>query len=225
LPLGFAASLTIVFIQVLQIPGIFNDTEYIFYGDYYNVPLIYNILEIISNAMLGLTCMFFALTFDVIVKRTKYIFTIYFAILVVMVIFLPLISSKPLETARNIYNWGIITGLVIFVPYVLYIYTKWSPPEFKAVSSFFLFSFLLLIYSYILALRAHKSLDFFRLILSPLLLILGCCIIIIPLKVKPKVIKRALFYWVFFALLALPIILYIIINDVIFVFGHSLDHK
>ena len=158
--------------------------------------------------------MFFVLTFEVILKRTKYIFTIIFSILVVMVIFLPLVSKDPLGTARFIYSILIIPVLVIFVPYVLYIYTKWSPPEFKAVSSFFLFSFLLFIYSLILALRAHKSLNWYSLALSPLLLILGCCIIIIPLIVKPKMITRALFYWVFFALLAIPLFVFIIIADV-----------
>jgi len=214
LPLGFAASLIIVFIQVIQIQGSFNDTNYIFYGEYSNFTLIYIILEIVSNAILGLTGMFFVLAFEVIVKRTKYILTIIFSILVVMVIFLPLFSKNPLVTARFVYNYFILPGLVIFIPLILYLYTKWSSPKFKAVASFFLFGFLSFMYSLILALRAHKSLNSYPIALSPILLILGCCSIIIPLKIKPKMITRALFYWVFFLLLVIPLFVVIIIVDI-----------
>ena len=118
LPLGFAASFIIIFIQVIQIQGIFNNTDNIFYGDLNNFTSIYIILEIVSNAILGLTGMFFVLTFEVILKRTKYIFTIIFSILVVMVIFLPLVSKDPLGTARFIYSILIIPVLVIFIPYI-----------------------------------------------------------------------------------------------------------
>lgn len=41
LPLGFASSLTITFIQVIQIQGSFNYTNYIFYGDYNNFTSTY----------------------------------------------------------------------------------------------------------------------------------------------------------------------------------------
>lgn len=215
LPLGFASSLIITFIQVLQIPGSFNIVNNIFYGDYENFTSIYIILEIISNAILGLGGMFFVLAFDMILKRTKYAFTIAFGIFTVLIIILPSISTDPLDIARPIFNFFILGGLVIIVPFVLYHYTERSRLEFKAVSSFFLFGFLSFMFSLVLALRAHKSLNIYPLILSPLLLILGCCIIIIPTIVKPKIIRRALLYWVLFALLAIPLVVYIIVFDIV----------
>ncbi|MFW9938595.1 MAG: hypothetical protein ACFFD5_13185 [Candidatus Thorarchaeota archaeon] len=216
LPLGFASSLVITFIQVTLIPGYFNPVENIFYGDYENFSSIYIILEIISNAILGLGGMFFVLAFDVIFKRTKFAFTIAFGIFTILVIIFPSISTDPLDVARPIFNFFILGGLVILVPIVLYHYTERSRLEFKAVSSFFLFGFLLFMFSLVLALRAHKSLNIYRLELSPLLLILGCCIIIIPTVVKPKIIRRALLFWVLFALLAIPLIVYIIVFDISF---------
>lgn len=215
LPLGFASSLIITFIQVLQITGSFNTVNYTFYGNYENFTSIYIILEIISNAILGLGGMFFVLAFDVILKRTKFAFTFAFGIFTVLVIILPSISTDPLDIARPIFNFFILGGLVIIVPFVLYYYTERSRLEFKAVSSFFLFGFLLFMFSLVLALRAHKSLNIYPLILSPLLLILGCCIIVIPTVVKPKIIRRALLYWVLFALLAIPLVAYIIVFDII----------
>jgi len=215
LPLGFASSLAITCIQVTQIQGTFNTSVSIFYGDYENITSLYVILEIISNAILGTGGIFFVLAFDIIIKRTKYSLTILFMILVTMIILLPLIFLDTLRTARVIFNFLIIPGLVIIVPFVLYLYTKWSRPKFKAVSSFFLFGFLSFMFSLILALRAHKSLDWYSLMLSPLLLILGCIIIIIPATIKPKLITRALFYWVFFAILAIPLIVFIITVDIV----------
>ena len=55
LPLGFASSLIITFFQVLQIPGSLNIVNNVFYGDYDNFTPIYIILEIINNAVSGLT--------------------------------------------------------------------------------------------------------------------------------------------------------------------------
>ncbi|MFX1571186.1 MAG: hypothetical protein ACFFB0_00385 [Promethearchaeota archaeon] len=214
LPLGFASSLIITSIQVIQVRGIFNYANFTFYGDYNNYSSVYVVLEIIRNAILGIGGLFFVLSFELIVRRTKYILTIMFSIFIALLFFLPLITMEPLSTARSIFNFLIIPGLVIIVPYVLYLYTKWSRPEFKAVSSFFLFGFLSFIFSLILALRAHKSLNWYSLFLSPILLILGCIIIVIPMIIKPELITRALFYWVFFAFLAIPLIVFILIVDI-----------
>jgi len=216
LPLAFAFSLLITFIQVLQIPGSFNFVDNTFYGYYENFSSIYIILEIISNAILGFGGMFFVLAFDLIFKRTKFALTIAFGIFTILLIIFPSISTDPLDVARPIFNFFILGGLVVVVPFVLYYYTERSRLEFKAVSSFFLFGLLSFMFSLILALRAHKSLSIYPLILSPLLLILGCCAIIIPTVVKPKIIRRALLFWVLFLLLIILLVVYIIVFDIIF---------
>ena len=224
LPLGFALSLIFTYFQVFQVQGTFINN--IFYGDYDIIKSPYEILGRLSYISLGIGCLFFVLAFEIIIKRTKYFLTIFYAILIAIEIILPIEGSlfnMPFSTiARYVFNYPIILGLLILVPLVLYLYTKWSHLEFKAVSSFLLFGFLLFVISLNLAKKVHKNLNVYPLVLGPLLLILGCCITMLPAIINPKIISRALTYWVLFAILTIPfliIMLYIdIINDLAFQF-------
>ena len=217
LPLGFAFSLFFTYIQVLQVPGIFIDN--VFIGVYEDNPA-YEIFGRLSYISFGIGGMFFVLAFEIIIKRTKYLLTITFLIIIIIVI-----AASPLnfEIARRIFNYILLLALIFFVPLVLYLYTKWSHLEFKAVSSFILFGFILFMVSLILAERAHKNLDYYPLILSPLLLILGCCIIILPVIINPKIISRALTYWILFAILTFPFIIYMIAIDSFLGLRHDFD--
>jgi len=217
LPLGFAFSLFFTYIQVLQVPGIFIDN--VFIGVYEDNPA-YEIFGRLSYISFGIGGMFFVLAFEIIIKRTKYLLTITFLIIIIVVI-----AASPLnfEIARRIFNYILLLALIFFVPLVLYLYTKWSHLEFKAVSSFILFGFILFMVSLILAERAHKNLDYYPLILSPLLLILGCCIIILPVIINPKIISRALTYWILFAILTFPFIIYMIAIDSFLGLRHDFD--
>ena len=209
LPLGFAFSLFFTYIQVLQIPGIFLDN--IFIGVYEDNPA-YEFFGRLSYISFGIGGMFFVLAFEIIIKRSKYLLTITFLIIIIIVI-----ASTPLnfEITRRIFNYLLLLAIIFFVPLVLYFYTKWSHLEFKAVSSFILFGFILFMISLILAERAHKTLNFYPLILSPLLLILGCFIMILPIIINPKIISRALTYWILFAILTFPFIIFMIVIDIL----------
>jgi len=208
LPLGFAFSLFFTYIQVLQLPGGFSNN--IFCGVYEDNIEYYEIFGRLSYALFGIGGMFFVLAFEIIKKRTKYLLTITFLIIIVIATF-----SPNFEDTRKIFNFLLIPALMIFVPLVLYLYTKWSHLEFKAVSSFLLFGFILFMISLILAKRAHKMLNVYPLILSPLLFLLGCGIIILPIIIDPKVISRALTYWVSFAILTFPFVIYMIVIDIV----------
>jgi len=207
LPLAFAFSLIFTFFQVLQVQGIFINN--IFYGDYLNYNLPYELLGRLSYISLGFGGTFFILAFDIIIKRTKYLLTITFTILIVILIF------SPLSTARIIFNYPIILGLLILVPLVLYLYTKWSRLEFKSVSSFLLFGFLLFVLSLNLAKRVHKMLNVYPLILSPIFLILGCCITLLPTIINPKVFSRPLVYWIVYAILTIPLLIAVLYFNII----------
>ena len=208
LPLGFAFSLLFTFFQVLQVQGDFSNN--VFCGVYNNYSR-YEFLGKLSYISLGIGGMFFVLAFDIIVKRTKYLLTITFIIIIaLLILFFPL----DFEWSRLVFNFPLIIALVIFVPLALYLYTKWSHLEFKAVSSFLLFGFILFMISLILAERAHKKLNFYPLILSPICLIIGCCITILPIIIKPKVISRALTYWVTFAIITFPWLMAMIYIDI-----------
>ncbi len=156
LPLGFALSLIFTYFQVFQVLGSF--TNNIFSGDYNFVMPPYEILGRLSYISLGIGGLFYVLAFDIIIKRTRYILTIIYAILTAIEIFLPFegsIFNIPFsDIARFVFNFPISLGLLILVPAVLYLYTKWSNLEFKAVSSFLLFGFLLFMISLLWAKKA-----------------------------------------------------------------------
>ncbi|MFX0046684.1 MAG: sensor histidine kinase [Candidatus Hermodarchaeota archaeon] len=205
LPLAFAFSLIFTSIQVLQIPVVFSDNIYC--GVYEDNPG-YEFFGKLSYVSFGVGGMFFVLAFEIIIKRTKYLLTTTF-IIIIVIVFIP----DTYNITRSVFNYLLLPALIFFVPLVLYLYTKWSHLEFKAVSSFLLFGFILFMISLILAERAHKKLDFYPLILSPLLLILGCGIILLPIVINPKRISRALTYWILFAILTFPFLIFMIVVD------------
>ncbi|MFW9902656.1 MAG: hypothetical protein ACFFDY_15415, partial [Candidatus Thorarchaeota archaeon] len=207
LPLGFAFSLFFSFIKTLLIPGILVSNT--FCGDYSLVGDIYGTFGKLSYISFGIGGTLFVLAFEIIIKRTRYLLTITFLIINISVAWL------YFEIARKFFNYILIPELIILVPLILFLYTKWSHLEFKAVSSFLLFGFVLFMISIILAERAHKLLNFYLLILSPLLFILGCGIILLPIIIDPKIISRALTYWILFAILTFPFLIVIIIIDIL----------
>ncbi len=205
LPLGFAFNLFFTCIKVLQLPGDFSNNTFC---GVYEDNLGYALFGKLSYISFGIGGMFFVLAFEIIIKRTKYLFTITFIIIIIIEII-----ASPFDTARKVFNYFLMPVLILFIPLILYLYTKRSHLEFKAVSSFILFGFILFMISLILAERAHKMLDVYPLILSPLLFILGCAIIILPVIIDPKVISRALTYWILFAILTFPFLIIMIIID------------
>jgi len=206
--LGFAFSLLFIYFQVLQVKGDFSNL--IFCGDYDDIiKPSYEVLGKLSYISFGIGCMFFVLAFEIIIKRTKYILTITFIIIIIIEII-----AFDYEVARKVFNFLLIPMILTSVPLILFLYTKGSHLEFKAVSSFLLFGFLLFMISLNLAKRAHKNLDVFPLFWSPLIFILGCCITLLPIIIDPKVLSEALKYWVLFAILALPLNIIILVTDI-----------
>lgn len=223
--LGFAFSLFFTFFQILQVPpALGNSSNYLltFCGDYDLVSDNYEFLGRLSYISLGIGGMFFVLAFDIIVKRTKYILTIIFMIIIILII-----VSFPFDYkwARIVFNFPLILSLVILVPFVLFRYTKWSRFEFKAVSSFLFFGFILFMISLILTERVHKTLNTYPLFMGPLFLIGGCCIIIIPVIINPKMVSRPLTYWVLFAILTITLLIGITLVDIIKLFEKDLWGK
>jgi len=194
LPIGFAVTLLFTYLQAFYVPGtIINNT---FLGNLNAKPMpdAYELFARLSFISLGMINVFFVLAFEIIVKRTRYLLTAIFTIIVLMEIILPMITNRGPEIARDIYNILIMLGLVFMVPIVLYYYTKWSRLKFKAVSSFLFFGFILFITSLNLAKSSHKDLAVYPLVLGPLFLILGCFVTILPTIVNPTVISRPIMW-------------------------------
>ena len=123
LPLGFALSLIFTYFQVFQVQGTFINN--IFYGDYDIINSTYEILGRLSYISLGIGGLFYVLAFDIIMKRTRYCLTIFYAIFTAIEIFLPFEGSffniDFSELARFVFNFPILLGLLILVPIVLYL--------------------------------------------------------------------------------------------------------
>ena len=223
LPIGFAFSLLFTYFQVFQVKGIYNIGNNLFCGNYpssIQASDLYKLFGVLSYISFGLGGMFFVLAYDIIVKRTRFLLTIISTVLIGILIYFSIIDN--IEMVQLVFNVFLILELMLFVPFILFLYTKWSHFEFKAVSSFFFFGFILLVISLNFAKSTHKELNFFPLLLGPLLLIAGCCIIIIPIIIDPSVVSRPLTYWVLFAILTITFLIGITIIDIVVV---SLQEK
>ncbi|MBA7612386.1 hypothetical protein ES703_19622 [subsurface metagenome] len=216
LPIGFALSLLFTFFQVLQVPGDFSNNIFTFCGNYPSSELafdLYKLFGVLSYISFGLGGMFFVLAFDIIVKRTRFLLTIIATVPIVLVIFF--FSIDDMETAKSVFNVYLILELVFFVPFILFLYTKWSHFEFKAVSSFLFFGFILFLISLNFAKSLHRKLNSYPLVLGPISLIAGCCIMIIPIIIDPNVVSHPLTYWVLFAILTITFLIGITIIDIV----------
>ena len=211
--LGFAFSLIFTFFQVLQIPGglsLFDSNTYLAVVPFQE-NIIYKIYGRLSYISISIGFTFFLFAFDIIVKKTKYLFTITYLIL----LSIEIIFFANHTLVKAIFNFPIILGMSILVPLVFYLYTRWSRLEFKAISSFLSFGFLMFIISLNLAKSEHKELGVYPLALSPLLLIFGCLITILPTIVNPKFLSRALLYWMLYAIITIPFLVAIIIINIL----------
>jgi len=205
---GFTFSLIFTYIQVLHFPGVFNNN--IFYGSIEYIDEYIIVFGKLSYISLGIGGMVFILAFEIIIKRTKFLLTLIFLIIIILIGI-----SESIEMARDLFNYILLIGIVIIVPLILFLYTKWSHLEFRAVSSFLLFGFLLFMNSLILAHRAHKNLDTYPLFLSPFIFIIGCIVIVLPIIINPKVVSQPLIYWILFAILAFPLFIIMISIDIV----------
>jgi len=215
LPIGFALTLLITYLQAFYVPGVITNNIFIGNLSAEPMPEIYELFARLSFISLGMINVFFVLAFEIIAKRTRYLLTIAFIIVVLLEIILPLILDPGPVIARIIYNIPITLGTVFMVPIVLYYYTKWSRLKFKAVSSFLFFGFILFIMSLNLAKSSHKELDVYPLVLGPLFLILGSFVTILPTIVNPRLFARPILWVVLYTISTFTLLIIFTYIDVI----------
>ena len=99
--LGFTVSLLFTYFKALQVQGEFiNKNElFVFCGLYSDDTPLYKFLGTLSYISLGIGGMFFVLAFEIFLKRTKYLLTITFIIIIILEI-----AFFFLDRARDIYN-------------------------------------------------------------------------------------------------------------------------
>jgi len=184
----FGLTLCIVFGVVSEslIPGKFiNGT---FYGNYDAAfKNLYYIIIWKSTVVVffaGFTFFFYA--FEIIIKRTKFLITIFHCL------FLTLILLLPLEFAYYIvFSIYIIFLSISFFGIMLY-YTRSSRSEIKAISSFILLGEMLIMVGSFLISDYIKRLNFIPLVIGPLLWSIGTLFCIAPTMIKSESIVKYL---------------------------------
>ena len=164
---------------------------HLFVADYTSESPIYLIflrLGYISNTI-GLTLAIFS--FEIIYKKSRYVFTILYLIVVILLILL------PFEIARAL-NFSFSFLLTLFlIPFIYYKFALWSKTESKAVAYLFLLSYLLFMHAASLESREIKELNIIPLYITPLFFLLGVFILISPLffkyKFNSRILKRVFF--------------------------------
>jgi hypothetical protein len=187
--IGFAISEIFWFIGDLVIPGRYEN--YAFYGDsnlYYDDILFLGGYQLFF--IVGIVGIF---TSEVSIKRTKYIFSI---ITITLTISFFLTGSLILIV--------ITVVMITFVFLILiFIITRWSPQEFKAISSFLYIGSIFLFFGATMDYPLVKEIESIPLVLPHILGIIGVLFIILPSYIKPIPLKRARVYWIVLGILVI----------------------
>ena len=84
---------------------------------------------------------------------------------------------------------------IILTIIIILQYTKWSDNEHKIIALFIFISFFLIVSGITYSLKEIKILNIVPLFISPLLIIIGLLLGIIPIFIDPSNFSRSYFYW------------------------------
>jgi len=210
--IGATVLLTFYYFLQFFLSGSF--THYNFYIDNSNIDLNYLIIE-------RLGWLFFFIIYSlhvfahekVIIKRTKYSFTVLLMVLIVLMsITIPYDIFDTLQTLC----YGFL-GLIVTI--FLIIMIRRSNIELKAVGAFLLTALVMISLSIRFLSIFFKELNIIPLFLPQLFIIIGWILVIVPILVKPSRLARANYYWIGSAIiisvfLSFTFILYILVRDI-----------
>ena len=181
----------------LHVSGYYQN--HIYYGDFGEYSLNFELLAVIGGIFGFIGVAIFIFSFEFVIKRTKYIFTL--INIIIMTILLIFISNTENFYLAYIPAMVILVyDMILFFLILIYL-TKRSRPEFRTVSSFFLFGMILQTNGYILSYDIIKELNVIPLIIPPILYIIGILVVISPALIDPKYFSRTSTYWLVFCLL------------------------
>lgn len=192
--LGFAyyfmalvISMTIHIFSEYAVPGTY--INHIYYGDYSKSSSSYYILVMISRYVYAIGAAILIFTFELTIKKTKYILTLIQGILIILII----ISPFNLAYILIIYVLGVLSSFII-VSFLLYM-AKWSKFEFKLISSLLLLGFEFIVFGLVFGNPDIKRMNFFPVFLSPLSIIIGTVICLSPTFINPRIYTQSSKFW------------------------------
>jgi len=173
----YAIALILWILGDLQISGYYKNN--IFYGDFSIPNSNFQLLAIIGM-IFSLTGMaIFVFSFELIVKRTKFILTIINILMIIILVIVPFELYYLFASTVLVYN--MILFLIIMVKL-----TKGAQPEIRAVAIQILIGNFFIINGLVLSVDTVKELNIIPLELSPILSIIGILITISPMIVNPE---------------------------------------
>lgn len=186
---GIALSELFWYFLLYQLDLIYIDG--ILYGnrgmDYINAGFIF--LERLGQISLISGQAFFIYSFERIVKKSKYLMTLYNVIIIVL-----FLLFLPYDINQLIYSVSYMINIFIFIIIVIS-FTKWSREEFKAISIMIVIGLLIINIGTGFEEPNILTLNLVPLFLNPLLVMIGCAICLTPTILTPESFSNAIKYW------------------------------
>ncbi|TFF98318.1 MAG: hypothetical protein EU541_06960 [Promethearchaeota archaeon] len=164
-----------------------------FYGNYNTVNSLYGFFYKSSEIFFQVSFLLIFLTFEINIKKTKYLITLTQCLLILFTIIFSLTSET-----FYIFNILVIFTFIYSSTVMLFIFfsfTRTSRLEYKAIGAVLILSAVFFAMAEILAYWEIKQLGIIPLILPPLMYIFGSLIGILPLKSDPERFSNAIWYW------------------------------
>ena len=192
---GFAGILYCVMIFMIFrltaeyfIPGEFQFN--VFYGDYGNIDVTYEILMKLAWISFFAGFMWHFLTIEFSLKRTKYIPTIYSIASILVYILI------PLDLINTYMIYLLILSIIGFIWFaVMILFINQSRSEFKTVASYIITAATFETIGLYFGIQQLKELNLLPIWLSPLFFCLGGIFFIIPMQVNPRFLSNSKRYW------------------------------
>jgi hypothetical protein len=178
----FAIALILWILGDLQMSGYYKNN--IFYGDFDVPNSNFQLLALTGSIIAIIGMAIFVFSFELIVKRTKFILTVINILLIIILV------SLPFEFFYIISGIGILYNSILFF-IIMFKLTKSAQPEIRAVAIHILFGYLLITIGLVLSVDTVKELNIIPLELSPILYIIGILITIYPMIVSPEHFSRS----------------------------------
>jgi hypothetical protein len=167
-----------------------------YYGDYANTTSTYDIL-ILGGYISGFVGIgLFLLSFEIVIKRTKYVLTLTNVVFIILIII-----------NRRIFFILVSIDMLIIVIILIWL-TKKSSKEFKDVAAFIMIGYIVYVVGTFLDTRAIKELNVLYPTIPAFFMIIGAIIMISPTLIKPEKISQSLHHWVILIIIATGLLIF-----------------
>jgi hypothetical protein len=168
---------------------------HIYVGDFSTEKSIFGHIGDLSNAIGSLM---FIIAFEKSDKNSKHILS---GIgVTTLIIYMILLATNNLYFANPLLVGFYIPFVVISYLGILFFFTKWADPEFKAISSIVMFGSAFFFYGLILNNAFIKNVNLIPLFVAPIFVIVGAIFMILPSVLSTEQISQGKNYWLLFSL-------------------------